>query len=77
MPDSEQNLFQAVGRLEGKMDILIQNYDTHVTATSLKLDSHNQRISVLEKAKASLLGWCAGAGAVGGLFLTAVSKLFH
>ena len=52
------DLMLALGRLEGKVDALIQGQ----AAQGEKLNAHDKRIRELEQAKSWLLGIAAAAG---------------
>jgi hypothetical protein len=66
-------LFLALGRLEGKMDALIQMQ--HIQQEELK--AHDARIRVLEHARGTFLGAAAVVGAVSGGILNFVLRSVH
>lgn len=63
-------LFLALGRLEGKMDALIQMQ--HVQQEELK--AHDERIRSLEHARGTFLGAAAVVGALAGGLLNLVLR---
>lgn len=63
-------LFLALGRLEGKMDALIQMQ--HIQQEELK--AHDERIRSLEHARGTFLGAAAVIGAVSGGVLNLVMR---
>lgn len=60
----------AIGRLEGKVDSLLQMQQSH----SEELDRHEARIRSLEAHRSTVLG---AAGIIGGLISFATSYLTH
>jgi hypothetical protein len=66
-------LFLALGRLEGKMDALIQMQ--HVQQEELK--AHDERIRSLEHSRGTFLGAAAVVGAVAGGILNLVLRSVH
>jgi len=63
MPDKD--IMLALGRLEGKVDALIQGQ----AAQGEKLNKHDERIRALEHYKAWIMGGAAAAGAVTSLLV--------
>lgn len=61
-----EELLLALGRLEGKMDALIQMQ--HMQQEDIKL--HDERIRSLEHSRGTFLGASAVMGAVGGSILS-------
>ena len=66
-------LFLALGRLEGKMDALIQMQ--HVQQEELK--AHDERIRSLEHSRGTFLGAAAVVGALAGGALNLVLQSIH
>jgi hypothetical protein len=66
-------LFLALGRLEGKMDALIQMQ--HVQQEELK--THDERIRSLEHSRGTFLGASAIIGAVAGGLLNLALRSLH
>lgn len=61
MPEHDSTLL-LLGRLEGKLDALIQQ----TTNMNTRLESHEERITSLEKWKSYIIGASAVAGAIAG-----------
>lgn len=68
----DNDLLMAIGRLEGKMDALIQMQ--RIQEDQLKL--HEERIRELEHSKSFLLGVAALAGAASSFAFTMLTKAF-
>lgn len=68
-PDSE--ILLAIGRLEGKVDTLIQLQRIHEE----RLKDHDIRIRDLENSKASIFGAAAVIGSISAVIISIVSKL--
>jgi len=68
-PDSE--ILLAIGRLEGKVDTLIQLQRIHEE----RLKDHDIRIRDLENSKASILGAAAVIGSISAVIISIASKL--
>lgn len=66
-------LFLALGRLEGKMDALIQMQKVQQE----ELKTHDERIRILEHARGTFLGAAAVVGAVAGGLLNLVMRSVH
>lgn len=66
-------LFLALGRLEGKMDALIQMQ--HVQQEELK--THDERLRSLEHSRGTFLGAASIFGAISGGLLNLVLRGFH
>ena len=54
-----EELFLAIGRLEGKVDSLLSMHTQHSAA----LKEHDERIRSLEYSRGYMLGWSAAIGA--------------
>lgn len=54
-----EELFLAIGRLEGKVDSLLSMHSQHTDA----LKEHDERIRSLEYSRGYMLGWSAAIGA--------------
>jgi len=54
-----EDLFLAIGRLEGKVDSLLSMHTQHSAA----LKEHDERIRSLEYSRGYMLGWSAAIGA--------------
>lgn len=65
-------LFLAIGRLEGKLDSLIAMQGKQ----GEDLKSHDERIRHLEQSRSHILGYAAAAGGVLGLVANYVIKAF-
>ena len=65
-----EELLLALGRLEGKMDALIQMQ--HIQQEEIK--SHDERIRSLEHSRGAFLGAAGIVGAVGGGILSLVLR---
>ncbi len=68
----ESELLLAIGRLEGKMDALIQMQRTQEEQIKL----HDERLRELEHSKAFLMGIAALAGAASSFLFSTMSKMF-
>ena len=68
----DNDLLMAIGRLEGKMDALIQMQ--RIQEDQLKM--HDERIRELEHSKSFLMGVAALAGAASSFAFTLISKVF-
>jgi hypothetical protein len=66
-------LFLALGRLEGKMDALIQMQ--HVQQEEIK--AHDERLRSLEHSRGTFLGASAVVGAVAGGILNLILRSVH
>ena len=61
----DNDILMALGRLEGKVDCLIQGQE----AQGEKLNAHDERIRALEHYKAWIMGGAACAGAAASLIV--------
>lgn len=64
-------LFLAIGRLEGKVDSLIalQGHQQE------QIKEHDSRIRVLEHSRSHLMGWAAAIGAVLGISMNYLIRI--
>jgi hypothetical protein len=69
---SEAEVMLALGRLEGKMDAILQMQ--RIQEEQIK--SHDQRIRDLEHSRSFILGMAALVGAVASAGITALTKAF-
>lgn len=58
-PTNNDDLFFAIGRLEGKMDAMISMQHFHQD----QIKEHDNRLRSLEHARGYILGWAAAIGA--------------
>lgn len=70
MSHSDSEILLAIGRLEGKVDTLIQLQRIHEE----RLNDHDQRIRSLENSKATLYGAAAIFGSLSAAIITLASK---
>jgi hypothetical protein len=68
----ESELLLAIGRLEGKMDALIQMQRTQEEQIKL----HDERLRELEHSKSFLMGFAALAGAASSFLFSTLNKMF-
>lgn len=65
---NQQNLLLAIGRLEGKLDLLISRLELHVADDKEAFAAQDARIKALENSKSFIWGVAAAIGALcGGL----------
>ena len=65
---NDLQLYQTVGRIEGKLDGLCNNFDT-------TKENHEWRINTLEDSTAQMKGKAIGAGLAAGLISSAIGVL--
>ena len=66
-------LFLAIGRLEGKVDSLLSMQGHQQD----QIKSHDGRIRVLENARHHFMGYAAAVGAGVSILVNYISKMFH
>ena len=66
-------LFLAIGRLEGKVDSLLAQH----ARQSEELKEHDNRIRALEHSKSFTMGWAAAIGAAVSIAANYLTKFFH
>ena len=66
-------LFLAIGRLEGKVDSLLAQH----ARQSEELKEHDQRLRALEHTRGYVMGWSAAIGAIASFAVTALGKLLN
>ena len=66
-------LFLAIGRLEGKVDSLLSMQGHQQD----QIKAHDGRIRVLENARHHFMGYAAAVGAGVSILFNYLSKLFH
>jgi hypothetical protein len=72
MTSNHDELLLSIGRLEGKIDSLIQMQRTH----GEELRSHDERIRTLEQSRSQILGYAAMAGGLVGIAANFIIKAF-
>jgi hypothetical protein len=70
--ENNNDLFLAIGRLEGKVDALIalQQHQQE------QIKEHDSRIRSLEHSRGYILGWSACIGSITTLIITTIIKFF-
>jgi hypothetical protein len=66
-------LFLAIGRLEGKVDSLLAQH----ARQSEELKEHDQRLRALEHTRGYVMGWSAAIGEIASFAVTALGKLLN
>lgn len=66
-------LFLAIGRLEGKVDSLLAQH----ARQSEELKEHDSRIRALEHSKSFTMGWAAAIGAAVSIAANYITKFIH
>ena len=79
---SDDNLFEKLGHIEGKVDSLLSQQTTHalslqrhIEAEERLLEGHDRRIRKVENRMHTT--WWVGGGAIGAFGLTALAWLKH
>lgn len=81
MPDNDgttinqQNLLLAIGRLEGKLDLIISSLNKHILDDEDEFKSQDERISKLENSKSFVYGIALTIGALSGGLMSKIVAL--
>ena len=59
-PEDENGIQRSLGRMEGKMDVLISTFANHAKEDSYSFEKISARLSVIEK----IVYWFTGVGAL-------------
>lgn len=63
---NQQNLLLAIGRLEGKLDLIISSLNKHILDDEQEFDAQDSRLKVLENSKSFVYGIAVALGALSG-----------